>query len=149
MEKLKTLKVLKGYTTEELNTIAQIAYFMMMQGHMEDAKTLFEGLLAIDPSQEYYYRALGVLAQKEDDSALAIRHFGYAIQLAPEQPYAYVNRAEIYIFLNQRQEAESDLQEALARMPRKEQMLSQKAWALYRSLKSTHNFKPISNIATF
>ncbi|MES2503344.1 MAG: CesD/SycD/LcrH family type III secretion system chaperone [Myxococcota bacterium] len=136
MEKLKTLKAIKGYTDPELKSIAQIAYFMMMQGKMDDAQTLFEGLVAIDPTDEYYYRALGVLAQKREDSHLALRHFGFAIQLAPQQPHGYVNRAEVYIYLDRKHDAETDLQEALGRMSRQDQMLSQKAWALYRSLKT-------------
>ncbi len=135
MEELKTLKEIKGYTDSELSTIAQIAYYMMMQGKHREAKILFEALVAIEPSNEYYYRALGVLAQKEGDSALAIRHFGYAIQLAPQQPQGYVNRSEIYIALGKTKEAEQDLQEALLHIRREDQALSQKAWALYRSLK--------------
>lgn len=124
------------YTSEELQSIAQIAYYMMMQGKMKDAQTLYEGLVALDPSQEYYFRALGVLAQKNNDSQLALRHFGYAIQLAPHKPEGYVNRTEIYIFLGQPEQAAVDLKEALNKMSRQDQMLSQKAWALYRSLKT-------------
>ena len=135
MEELRTLRAIKGYTTEELETIAQIAYFMMMQGKNHEAKILFEALVAIEPSNEYYYRALGVIAQKQEDSALAIQHFGYAIKLAPQLAHAYVNRAEIYILLNQKPEAEQDLQQALTCIRREDQMLSQKAWALYRNLK--------------
>ncbi|MEI6806351.1 MAG: hypothetical protein WCK49_07600 [Myxococcaceae bacterium] len=135
MEELKTLKEIKGYTDDELATISQIAYVMMMQGKSRESKILFEALVAIEPSNEYYYRALGVLAQKQEDSDLAIRHFGFAIKLAPTQPHAYVNRAEIFIALKKNAEAEQDLQEALLHIKREDQALSQKAWALYRSLK--------------
>lgn len=135
MEELKTLKEIKGYTDDELSSIAQIAYFMMMQGKIRESKILFEALVAIEPSNEYYYRALGIIAQKQGDSELAIRHFGYAIQLAPKQPQGYVNRAEILIALGKTAEAEQDLQEALLHMRREDQALSQKTWALYRSLK--------------
>ncbi|MBL4818380.1 MAG: hypothetical protein JKY15_03995 [Deltaproteobacteria bacterium] len=131
---MKTLKALRGYTDEELQTVSQIAYYMMMQGKLEDAKTLFEGLVAIDPSQEYYFRALGVLAQKAEDSNLALRHFGYAIQLAPDKPDGYVNRAEIFIYLDDQDKARADLKDALEKIQRNDQMLSQKTWALYRSL---------------
>lgn len=143
MEEIKTLKEIKGYTNEELATIAQIAYFMMMQGKNPEAKILFEALVAIEPSNEYYYRALGVIAQKQKDTALAMKHFGYAIQLAPALPHAYVNRAEVFILMSQKDQAQQDLQEALARMRREDQMLSQKAWALYRSLKSTQDFETV------
>lgn len=146
MEELRTLKDIKGYTNDELDTISQIAYFMMMQGKNRESKILFEALIAIEPSNEYYYRALGVIAQKQDDSDLAIKHFGYSIKLAPTLPHAYVNRAEIFISLGRQEEAEKDLQEALARIRREDQALSQKAWALYRNLKfsePTHNFETV------
>lgn len=135
MEELRTLKEIKGYTNDELATIGQIAYFMMIQGKHRESKILFEALVAIEPSNEYYYRALGVLAQKQGDSDLAIRHFGFAIKLAPDQPNGYVNRAEVFIALGKTTEAEQDLQDALLHIRREDQALSQKAWALYRSLK--------------
>jgi Flp pilus assembly protein TadD len=135
MEELKTLKEIKGYTDDELTTIAQIAYFMMMQGKDRESKILFEALVAIEPSNEYYYRGLGVIAGKQGDTDLAIRHFGYAIKLAPDQPHGYVNRAEIYISQGKKEEAEQDLQQALLHIKREDQALSQKAWALYRSLR--------------
>lgn len=135
MEELKTIKSLKGYTESELGTIAQIAYFMMMQGKYREAKILFEALIAIEPSNEYYYRALGLLAQKQGHSDAAIQQFGYAIQLAPNRPQAYVNRAEIYISLGNLELAEQDLKDALGHIRREDQALSQKAWALYRNIK--------------
>ena len=135
MEKHETLKELKGYTNEELGTISQIAYYMMMQGKYREARILFEALVAIEPSNEYNYRALGVLAQHEGDSDRALEQFGYAIQLASKQPQAYVNRAEIHILRGDLAAAEQDLQASLAFMGRKDQALSQKAWALYRNIK--------------
>ena len=53
-----TLKELKGYTDDELYAIAHTAYFFVMQGKNQEAKTLFEGLVAIDPRNDYYYLSL-------------------------------------------------------------------------------------------
>ncbi|MBH1989540.1 MAG: CesD/SycD/LcrH family type III secretion system chaperone [Myxococcaceae bacterium] len=135
MEKPETLKEIKGYTDEELGAISQIAYFMMMQGKYREARILFEALVAIEPSNEYNYRALGVLAQHEGDSNRALEQFGYAIQLASEQPQAYVNRAEIHLSEGNQEGAEQDLQAALMCMGRQDRALSRKAWALYRNIK--------------
>ena len=139
----RSLKEMKGYSAEELETLSHIAYCMMMQGKYDKAQTVYESLLAIDPADEYYYRALGVLAQKQGDSELALRHFGYSIQLAPKQPQGYINRAEIHIALNRIQDALNDLKEALAQMRRQDQMLSQKAWALYKHLQTAQNFETV------
>ena len=94
-----TLKDIKGYTDHELYAIAHMAYFYLNQGKTEEAKTLFEGLVALDPKNGYYYRALGVIFYKLGDTERALRQFGYAIRVTPQRPHAYVNRAEVNIAL--------------------------------------------------
>ena len=131
-----TLKEIKGYSDEELFAIARIAYFFMMQGKNDEARVLFEGLIAIDPRNDYYYRALGVIFQKLGDSERAIRQFSYAIQINPAFAHSYVNRAEVYIASERYKEAKTDLQKALDVMNIQDQALSRKAWALYRMVTS-------------
>lgn len=128
-----TLKEIEGYTDEELYSVAHIGYFYLMQGKHEDAKTIFEGLIAIDPKNEYYYRALGVIFEHLGDFERALKQFTYAIRLHPVLPHAYVNRAEAYIYLNRWGEAKEDLKTALQLLDPKETLLHQKATALYQS----------------
>ncbi len=136
-----TLKEIKGYTDGELFAIARIGYFFLMQGRNEEARILFEGLVAVDPHNDYYYRALGVIFQKIGDNERALRQFSYAVRINPASPHAYVNRAEIYLSLDQYAEAEKDLRQALEHIPPQEQQLSQKAWALYRVVAAQKNLK--------
>jgi tetratricopeptide (TPR) repeat protein len=132
-----TLKEIKGYADSELFAIARIGYFFLMQGRNEEARILFEGLVAVDPHNDYYYRALGVIFQKIGDSERALRQYSYAIRINPPSPHAYVNRAEIYLSLEQHAEAEQDLRQALDHISPQDQQLSQKAWALYRVVAAT------------
>lgn len=125
-----TLKDLKGYTDDELYAIAHTGYFFLMQGKNQEARTLFEGLVAIDPRNDYYYRALGVIFHKLGDEERAIRQFGYAIKVNPRSPAAHVNRAEIYITQGRWQEAAQDLQRALQLVGRRDVALARKARAL-------------------
>lgn len=125
-----TLKELKGYTDDELYAIAHTGYFFLMQGKNNEAKTLFEGLVAIDPKNAYYYRALGVIFHKLGDTDRAIKQFGYAIRVAGRSPAAYVNRAEVYISLGQHAEAADDLKKALGCMGPRDAQLARKARAL-------------------
>ena len=127
-----TLKDIKGYSDEELEAISRVGYFFLMQGKTEEARVIFEGLIALDPRNDYYYRALGTIFQRRGDNERAIKQFGYAIRINPESPYAYVNRAEIYMLLDQIAEAEDDLRQALGKIGNEEQPLSKKAWALYQ-----------------
>ncbi len=125
----RTLKEIVGYSDEELYVMSHMGYFFLMQGKNQEARTLFEGLLAIDPKNDYYYRALGIIFHKMGDAERAIKQFGYAIGLNTTSPYAYVNRAEIYISLAQYKKAEEDLRQALTHAER-DQRLSRKAYAL-------------------
>jgi len=125
-----TLKDLKGYTDDELFAIAHTGYFFLMQGKNQEARTLFEGLVAIDPRNDYYYRALGVIFHKLGDADRAVRQFGYAIKVNSRSPAAYVNRAEVYLTQDLNQEAAQDLQRALQCAGRNDGALSRKARAL-------------------
>ncbi len=130
-----TLKEIKGYSDDELYAIAHTGYFFLMQGKNEEAKTLFEGLVAIDPRNDYYYRALGVVFHKLEDTDRAIKQFGYALLVNPKSAAALVNRAEVYISKGQRQEALADLQQALELMTPRDAALARKARALSRALR--------------
>lgn len=125
-----TLKELKGYTDDELYAIAHTGYFFLMQGKNAEAKTLFEGLVAIDPRNDYYYRALGVIFHKLGDAERAIKQFGYAIRVNPKAANAYVNRAEVYISQSRYAEAASDLRRALETVGPRDVALARKARAL-------------------
>lgn len=125
-----TLKDLKGYTDDELYAIAHTGYFFLMQGKNQEARTLFEGLVAIDPRNDYYYRALGVIFHKLGDAERATRQFGYAIKVNPRSPAAYVNRAEVFITQDRWPEATQDLQRAIGSCGRRDQALARKARAL-------------------
>src|SRR5688572_28983528 len=92
-----TLKEIKGYSDDELYAIAHQGYFFLLQGKNDEAKTIFEGLVAIDPRNDYYYRALGVIYHKLGDPERALKQFTYATRVAPSNLAAFINRAEVYV----------------------------------------------------
>ncbi|MEW5849498.1 MAG: tetratricopeptide repeat protein [Myxococcota bacterium] len=130
-----TLKEIKGYSDSELYAIAHQGYFFLLQGKNEEAKTIFEGLVAIDPRNDYYYRALGVIYHKLGDPDRAIKQFTYASRVAPSNLAAFINRAEVYVATGKRKEALADLDHAcnIARDP--ESPLARKARALAEYLR--------------
>lgn len=129
-----TLKAIKGYTDDELHAIAQVGYYMLMQGKNEEAKTLFEGLTSVDPRNDYYHRALGVLYYKLGEAQKAIRQFAYAIRVNKRDPIAYVNRAEVYIAEQDWQHAISDIRTARTLVDAQNPALQKKIDALARVL---------------
>ncbi|MBK8014537.1 MAG: tetratricopeptide repeat protein [Deltaproteobacteria bacterium] len=108
-----TLQELKGYSPEELYLISQQAYTLFLNGKIKDAQVIFEGLLAIDPRNEYYYRALGVIYHRQGDSERAIRQFTHAITVAPRSAAGYVSRAEVCIARREHERALADLLRAI------------------------------------
>lgn len=131
-----TLKDIKGYSDDELYAIAHTGYFFLMQGKNEEARTLFEGLVAIDPRNDYYYRALGVIFHKLGDDERAIKQFGYAIRVNPRSPAAYVNRAEVHLSLDRKAEASQDLKKAINACGPHDVALLRKSQALLRVVRT-------------
>ena len=108
-----TLQELKGYTDDELYCIAAQGYTLFLNGKVKDAQVVFEGLVAVDPRNDYYYRALGVVYHRQGDAERALRQFAHAIKVSPSSAAAYVNRAEVHISRRDHAAALQDLDQAI------------------------------------
>ena len=107
-----TLKDVRHYSDEELYSIARTAYFFYYQGRLEEARTLFQGLYAVNPLEPYFAKALGVVEQASGNGAGALAAFDVAVKLDPEDPGGYVGRAEVKLALGQKAQAVEDLRRA-------------------------------------
>ena len=107
-----TLKEVRGYTDEELHAIAKTAYFFYYQGRISEARTLFQGLYAINPLDAYFAKALGVVEFAAGNGPGALAAYDVAIKLAPEDAGAYLGRAEVKLALGQKAQAADDLKRA-------------------------------------
>jgi type III secretion system low calcium response chaperone LcrH/SycD len=107
-----TLKDVRGYTDEELYAVAKTAYFFYYQGRINEARTLFQGLYAVNPLDPYFAKALGVVELAAGNAQGAIAAYDVAIKLAPNDPSAYVGRAEVRLFQGQKAQAIEDLRRA-------------------------------------
>jgi Flp pilus assembly protein TadD len=128
-----SLREIYGYSDQELYGISTQGYTLLMEGKLDAAKNIFEGLVALDPKNDYYYRALGVLYHRLGDGERAIRQFGYAIRVRPGDLISYVNRAEIYVQQKNFAAAEQDLHKVL-QIGRPEHSMVKKASAMLRML---------------
>lgn len=107
-----TLKDVRGYTDEQLYSIARTAYTFYYQGKIEEARTLFQGLYAVNPLDSYFAKALGVVEFAAGNAQGAITAYDVAIKLSPEDAAAYVGRAEVKIAMGQKAGAIEDLRRA-------------------------------------
>ncbi|MBI3186070.1 MAG: SycD/LcrH family type III secretion system chaperone [Myxococcales bacterium] len=107
-----TLKDVRGYSDEELYSVARTAYFFFYQGRISEARTLFQGLYAVNPLDSYFAKALGVVELAAGNGQGALAAYDVAVKLSPDDPAAYVGRAEVKLSLGQRAQALDDLRRA-------------------------------------
>ncbi len=104
-----TLKEVRGYTDEELYSIARTGYFFFYQGKLNEARTVFQGLYAINPLDAYFAKALGVVEMAAGNPAGAVAAYDVALKLAPTDPQAWLGRAEVKLLQGLKQQALEDL----------------------------------------
>ena len=108
-----TLRDVRGYSDDELYAIARTAYVYYYQGRIPEARTLFQGLYAVNPTDPYFAKALGVVEFAAGNPQGALAAWDVAIKLAPDDPATWVGRAEVKIASNQKAQAAEDLRRAL------------------------------------
>lgn len=128
-----TLKEVRGYSDEELYSIAKTAYYFFFQGKLNEARTLFQGLYAVNPLDAYFAKALSVVELAAGNMQGALSAAEVAVKLAPEDGSAYVGRAEVKLLLGQKPGAAEDLRRAQSLLPSGE-ALREKADAMLDAL---------------
>lgn len=104
-----TLKDVRGYTDDELYSIARTAYFLFYQGRVSQARTLFQGLYAVNPLDPYFAKALGVVEMAAGNAQGALAAYDVALKISPQDAGAYVGRAEVRLAMSQKPQAVDDL----------------------------------------
>lgn len=107
-----TLKEVRGYSDDELHSIARMGYFFYYQGKLEEARTIFQGLYAVNPLDPYFAKALGVVELASGNSTGALAAYDVCLRLSPQDSAAYVGRAEVKVSQGQRGQAIEDLKKA-------------------------------------
>ena len=123
-----------GLSAAELHAISSQGYHFFLQGKAEEARIIFEGLVALDPRNSYYLRALGVIYWRLKDPERALAQFSYAMRVAPYEVSSYVNRAEVYIATQQYESAKKDLFHVLSIAHEHDAPLVRKAQAMLRMI---------------
>lgn len=129
-----TLKEVRGYTDEELYAVARLGYTFFHQGKVAEARTLFQGLFAVNPRDAYLARALAVVEYASGNADGALAAWEVAVKLAPEDPAGYLGRAEVLLAAGQRARAAEDLRRAAG--GRGDERLKNKARAMLEALRA-------------
>ncbi len=85
----------EGMTFDEARAIAQIGCDLAAAGRLEEARVLFEGLVAGNPKDAAAQAALGTVYQKLGRIQDALGAYTAAIEHDPKNPVALGNRGEL------------------------------------------------------
>ena len=107
-----TLREVRGYSRDELHAIAKVGYFFYYQGKVQEARTIFQGLFAVDPADAYFAKALAVVEMAAGNPQGALSAYDVALRIAPQDSAAYVGRAEVKLAQGQKPQAAEDLKKA-------------------------------------
>lgn len=114
----------------EMLHMAVMGFRMYENGKYTEAKAIFGGLVALEPTEPYYHTALGAVYLAEEDLEMARFHFSQAIVLNPKEIAPYVNRGEVNLREGKVMEAAEDFAQAVKLDPQFKDPLTQRARVL-------------------
>src|SRR3712207_6505808 len=103
-----------GVSAREFQEMGELGAVYYRQGNLAKARTIFEGLVDLDPESAPARAALGALLTRTEEFEEALRHLDRAVELDPEEIAPYVNRAEIFIRQGRAEAAVENLKRAVA-----------------------------------
>ena len=107
-------RALEGLDAHALAEVAVFGHGLYEAGRLNEARVVFEGLVAMDPAEAFPYTVLGAIFLAQHDLHRALALFEAALELDGDDVAALVYRGEIRLRLGQRTRAVQDLKRALA-----------------------------------
>ncbi len=119
-----------GVDDQEFQAMGEVGAMYYRHGNLDKARTIFEGLVEMDPSSAAAHSALGALLTRTEEFEQALKHLDRAVELDPEEIAPYVNRAEIFIRQGRAEEAVTNLKRAVALDPHEKDPAANRARAM-------------------
>ncbi|MCI0625739.1 MAG: hypothetical protein L0387_29540 [Acidobacteria bacterium] len=104
-----SLARLDGWSAHDIYLVADKAHQLYLQGQYREACILFEGLLAVDPSNRYCRLALSAVLAAKNDLSGALAQLEEWIAMHPRDVEARARRCELLLRLNLIADARQDL----------------------------------------
>ncbi len=102
-----------GLGKRELYEIAKQGYKLLERGKIEEAKDIYQGLVAADPFDSVFHCHLGSIFARLNNPDEAFEHFELALRYNIANVDALVGRGEIYLSRGEVQKAIGDLKKAI------------------------------------
>jgi tetratricopeptide (TPR) repeat protein len=130
IDKHQTVRERLDISPQEFMEMGRVGAMYYQQGNFEKARTIFEGLVELDPHSADAHSALGALLTLQQEDELALEHLKKAVELNPSQIAPYVNLGEIYIRRQQLEEAVENLKKAIGLDPHEQDAGANRARAM-------------------
>lgn len=108
-----TLAQYVGLGKDELYAIARQAHQLLNSGKLEEARDLYQGLVAADPFDSVFHCHLGAAQLRLNEPDAAFEQFNLALQYNIANVDAFVGRAEILLARGDLTAAVADFKKAL------------------------------------
>jgi Flp pilus assembly protein TadD len=116
-----------GLKANHIASLLLCGHNFFSQGRMEEARTIFEGLAVLDPTNPYVHTMLGAMHQHAKRNEAAILRYNRAIELFPEDLTARTNRAEVHLSMGKFVDAANDLKKVIELDPERKNPATQRA----------------------
>lgn len=130
-----TLGELEGISKDAQYQMAKQGYSFMREGKLDQAKTVFEGLQALDPYDAYFHMVLGTIAQEQGDIDRAEKLYSRSLEINPFSPVALAQRGEIRLGKGQFEDALTDLGKSVQADPEGNEPAARRARVLLQMMK--------------
>lgn len=139
----QTIREKLKISPEEFSEMGRVGAMFYQQGNLDKARTIFEGLVELDPHSADAHSALGALLTLQQEDELAVEHLRRAVELSPRQIAPYVNLGEVYIRQQKLEEAVANLKKAIELDPDEKDSGANRARAMvlgiYQVIKAGNN----------
>jgi tetratricopeptide (TPR) repeat protein len=102
-----------GIDKRQLYVIAKQGYQLLERGKIEEAKEIYQGLVAADPSDSVFHCHLGSILVRLGNTDEAFDEFNLSLNYNIANVDAFVGRGEIFLSRGQVQEAIDDFRKAI------------------------------------
>ncbi|GIW71995.1 MAG: hypothetical protein KatS3mg102_1537 [Planctomycetota bacterium] len=128
----KTLAEIAGVTAEQVYAVASLAHRLLREGQHEQALTMFEGLIALNPRDPnlWVWKGSTLHRMGPDRVEDAIKAYTRALELDPKHVTALANRGELNVVAGRYEEGLKDLKAAVENDPKGEDPTTVRARAI-------------------
>ncbi|MFW6369179.1 MAG: hypothetical protein ACOC0J_01195, partial [Myxococcota bacterium] len=129
-----TFAQLEGMSADDALRLAESGHALFRSGRLKEARTIFEGLAAVNPLDPYPHQVLGAVCEREEESEEALRHYDVCLSLHSDNAWVLARRGELRISSGDLRGGVEDLSRACELDPEAKSMSTARASLILASI---------------